>query len=243
MKPRAAKQAILVIDVGGSHIKCIATGRRNPVKFKSGPKMTAASMVLEVLKVTHGWKFDLVSLGYPGVVHRGRIAREPHNLGSGWVGFDFPAAFKRPVRIINDAAMQALGAYRGGRMLFLGLGTGLGSALVIDGAIVAMELGHLHYADGHTYEDFVGKRARKRLGKKKWRAKVRDVVRGFRHALLPDYVVLGGGNAAHVKRLPPQTRLGGNADAFLGGFRLWESPARRAIVNAWGDAEPVEGFS
>ncbi len=176
----------------------------------------------KILKITEGWRFDSVSMAYPGVVRRGRIVREPHNLGAGWVGFDFRAAFGRPVKVINDAAMQALGGYEGGKMLFLGLGTGLGSALIVDGVIAALELGHLHYAHGHDYEHYLGQRGRKRLGNKKWRGKVLDVVEGFRNALLPDYIVLGGGNAAHLKQLPPQTRLGDNANAFLGGFRLWE---------------------
>lgn len=225
MRRRADKHMkILVVDVGGSHVKCAATGHKKPVKFKSGPKLTPGPMVRKVMKITEGWRFDAVSIGYPGVVRRGRIAREPRNLGGGWVGFDFRAAFGRPARIINDAAMQALGAYEGGKMLFLGLGTGLGSALIVDGAIVAMELGHLRYGRGRTYEDYVGDKTRKRLGNGKWRHKVGDIVEGFREALLPDYVVLGGGNAAHLKRLPPQTRRGGNADAFPGGFRLWQRP-------------------
>ena len=219
---------ILVVDVGGSHVKCVATGHRSPVKFKSGPKLTPNRMVRQVLKITRGWRFDAVSIGYPGVVRRGRIAREPHNLGTGWIGFDFQAAFGRPVKTVNDAAMQALGAYEGGKMLFLGLGTGLGSALIVDGVIAAMELGHLHYADGCTYEGFLGNQGRKQLGNKKWHGKVREIVEGFRKALLPDYVVLGGGNARHMKRLPPRTRRGKNADAFLGGFRLWERQDQNA---------------
>ncbi len=223
MKPRLEKNVkILVVDVGGSHVKCIATGQTNPVKFKSGPKLTPDRMVGKVLKITKDWRFDAVSIGYPGVVRCGKIVREPHNLGTGWVGFDFQAAFGRPVKTINDAAMQALGGYEGGKMLFLGLGTGLGSALIVDGVIAAMELGHLHYTDGHSYEDYLGKQGRKRLGNKKWRSKVMDVVEGFRKALLPDYIVLGGGDAAKLRRLPPQTRRGDNTDAFLGGFRLWE---------------------
>ncbi|MHB1286214.1 MAG: ROK family protein [Leptospirales bacterium] len=222
MKARARKNVkILVIDVGGSHVKCIASGQTNPGKFKSGTKLTPNQMVRKVLKITKDWNFDAVSIGYPGEVRHGKIVREPHNLGSGWIGFDFQAAFGRPVKAINDAAMQAFGGYEGGKMLFLGLGTGLGSALIVDGAIEAMELGHLHYADGHNYEDYLGKQGRKRLGKKKWHCKVIDAVEGFRKALLPDYIVLGGGNAAKLKRLPPHTRRGDNTDAFLGGFRLW----------------------
>lgn len=213
---------ILVVDVGGSHVKCVATDHRSPVRFKSGPKLTPDRMMKEVLKITRGWRFHAVSIGYPGVVRRGGIVSEPHNLGPGWVGFDFQAAFGRPTKTINDAAMQALGGYEGGKMLFLGLGTGLGSALIVDGVIAAMELGHLHRTDGHTYEDYVGKAGRKRLGNKKWRRKVMHVVAGFDRALLPDYIVLGGGNVSHLKRLPPHVRRGDNAYAFVGGFRLWE---------------------
>jgi len=161
---------ILVLDVGGSHVKCLASGRKTHVEFKSGPKLTPREMVEQVLKITRGWRFDAVSIGYPGVVRRGKPAREPHNLGPGWVGFDFRSAFARPVRIINDAAMQALGGYKGGKMLFLGLGTGLGSALIVDGAIEAMELGHLRYSKRCNYEDYLGQRGRKRLRNKKWRA-------------------------------------------------------------------------
>ncbi len=223
---------ILVVDVGGSHVKCVATDHKSPVKFKSGAKLTPDRMVRKIMKITEGWRFDAVSIGYPGVVRRGRIVCEPRNLGSGWVGFDFQAAFVRPVKIINDAAMQALGGYEGGKMLFLGLGTGLGSALIVDGVIAAMELGHLHYSHGNTYEDYLGKQGRKRLGKKKWRRKVKNVVESFRNALLPDYIMLGGGNAADLKRLPPQTRRGDNAYAFLGGFRLWERQNQSA-------AEPI----
>jgi len=188
--------------------------------------------VKQVLKITRGWRFDAVSIGYPGVVHRGKPAREPHNLGPGWVGFDFRSAFARPVRIINDAAMQALGDYKGGKMLFLGLGTGLGSALIVDGAIEAMELGHLRYSKRCNYEDYLGQRGRKRLGNKKWRAMVAEVVHGFRKALLPDYIVLGGGNAAHLKRLPPHTFRGDNSVAFTGGFRLWEPRHSRKRAHA-----------
>lgn len=213
---------ILVIDVGGSHVKCVATGRKRPLKFKSDSQLTPQRMVEQVLRITKGWRFDAVSIGYPGVVRRGKIVREPRNLGSGWVGFDFEAAFDRPVKTINDAAMQALGGYEGGKMLFLGLGTGLGSALIVDGAVVPMELGHLHYSPKHTYEDVLGKRGRGRLGKAKWRRKVEEIVEAFRKALLPDYIMLGGGNAEDLKRLPPRTRRGDNAYAFLGGFRLWE---------------------
>ena len=213
---------ILVVDVGGSHVKCIASGRKRPVEFISGARMTPAAMMKTLLKSAKSWRFDAVSIGYPGVVRQGIIKREPHNLGSGWIGFDFEQAFGCPVKIVNDAAMQALGGYEGGKMLFLGFGTGLGSALIVDGVIVDLELGHLQYAEGVTYEDNVGEQGRQRLGNKKWRSKVAEVVEEFRHALLPDYIVLGGGNTAHLKKLPPETRIGENANAFLGGFRLWQ---------------------
>jgi predicted NBD/HSP70 family sugar kinase len=233
MKQRTAREMkILVLDVGGSHVKCVATDHKIPVEFKSGPKLTPERMVRNVLKIAKEWRFDAVSIGYPGVVRRGRIVREPYNLASGWIDFDFQTAFGRPVKTINDAAMQALGGYEGGKMLFLGLGTGLGSALIVDGVIVTMELGHLHDGHGRNYEDYLGEQGRQRLGDKKWRAKVQDAVEGFRKALLPDYVVLGGGNAAKLKPLPPHIRRGDNAYAFLGGFRLWERQAPDA-------AEPV----
>ncbi len=214
---------ILVVDIGGSHVKCVATGHPEPVSFESGERLTPAKMMRKLRRLTRGWRFEAVSVGYPGVVREGRVAREPPHLGPGWVGFDFEAAFGCPARIINDAAMQALGGYAGGKMLFLGLGTGLGSAFIADGEILAMELGHLHCAKGRTYEDLVGNRARKRLGNRKWRARVADVLEGFRQALLPDYVVVGGGNVKHLDRLPPRTRRGSNAHAFRGGFRLWDA--------------------
>ena len=204
-------------------MKCIATDQETPVRFKSGRKLTPDQMVSQILEVTAGWRFDAVSLGYPGAVQRGAIEREPVNLALGWVGFDFQAAFQRPVKIINDAAMQALGGYTGGTMLFLGLGTGLGSTLIIDGVIAAMELGHLPCGGGRSYEDIVGDHGRKRLGNKKWRDRVNDVVENFRKALLPEYIVLGGGNARRLKKLPPDTNRGDNACAFTGGFRMWEA--------------------
>jgi len=212
-----------VLDVGGSHVKCLASGRKTHVEFKSGPCMTPQAMVESVLKITRGWRFEAVSIGYPGVVSRGVIAREPHNLGRGWVGFDFQKAFGCPVKIINDAAMQALGDYQGGRLLFLGLGTGLGSALIVDGAIEPMELGHLRYSKKHVYEHHLGEHGRRRQGNRKWRAKVAAAVKEFRDALLPEDIVLGGGNAERLDHLPPHTRRGENAAAFAGGFRLWEA--------------------
>ena len=217
---------VLVIDVGGTHVKVLASGHKRHLEIPSGPDMTAKKMVDEVRKATAGWKYDAVSIGYPGPVLHGRPLSEPHNLGRGWVGFDFRKAFGRPVKIINDAAMQALGSYRRGRMLFLGLGTGLGSALIVDGVLEPMELAHLPYKKGRTYEDYVGLAGLKRLGKKKWRRHVVDVVKQLKTALQADYVVLGGGNARLLKKLPPGVQLGDNANAFRGGFRLWTEPAR-----------------
>ena len=213
---------ILVLDVGGTHVKCLVSGRKNPVKFKSGNDLTPTGMVGKVLELTGDWDYQAVSIGYPGVVQRGRIVHEPQHLGRGWTKFNFHQAFGCPVKIINDAAMQALGGYDGGRMLFLGLGTGLGSALIIDYLIAPMELGHLHYAGGRTYEYYLGEAGRKRLGNEKWRRIVLQAVEGFRAALLPDYIVIGGGNVKHLKKLPPDIRRGDNAFAFTGGFRLWD---------------------
>jgi polyphosphate glucokinase len=217
---------ILVIDVGGTHIKLLATGRRTPVKLESGPGLTPKTMITRVLAAVADWKFDVVSIGFPGSVLNGKPVSEPVNLGGGWVGFNFKKAFGRPVRVINDAAMQALGSYKGGRMLFLGLGTGLGSALIVDGALEPMELAHLPYKKGRTYEQYVGKAGLKRLGKKKWRRNVEDVIARFRAALNVDDVVLGGGNVKLLKTLPNGVRRGANANAFIGGFRLWARPRR-----------------
>jgi polyphosphate glucokinase len=213
---------VLVIDIGGTHVKLLATGQDEPVKFVSGPKLTPAQMVAGVKKVGRGWKYQAISMGYPGLVLHGRVVAEPHNLGRGWVAFDYRAAFGRPVKIINDAAMQALGSYKGGKMLFLGLGTGLGSALVVDGIVEPMELGHLPYRKG-TFEDYLGIRGLEHRGKKKWRTAVTDVVARLVAALEPDSVVLGGGNVKKLKALPPLCRAGVNANAFRGGFRLWEA--------------------
>ena len=216
---------ILVIDVGGTHVKIRATGQAEPVKIASGPKMTAKRMVKDVREATAGWKYSRISIGYPGPVVHGHPLQEPHNLGDGWVGFDFKKAFGHPVKIVNDAAMQALGIYRGGRMLFLGLGTGLGSAMIVDGILEPMEIAHLPYKKGRTYEDYVGIRGLKRLGKKKWRDHVEDVVKKFKNALQVDDVVLGGGNSKLLKKLPPGCRLGNNSTAFTGGLRLWDEPS------------------
>jgi polyphosphate glucokinase len=212
---------VLVVDVGGSNVKILATGQTEPRRFRSGPSLTAKQMVAGVKKLARGWKYDVVSIGYPGMVVRNRLLAEPYNLGDGWMGFDFESAFQRPVRVINDAAMQALGSYKRGKMLFLGLGTGLGSTMIVDGIVEPMELAHLPYKKG-TYEDYVGERSLDKRGKKKWRRYVADVVERLTAALEPDDIVLGGGNATKLKKLPMGTRLGNNNNAFLGGFRLWE---------------------
>jgi polyphosphate glucokinase len=213
---------ILVIDVGGTHVKVRATSHKNQVEIQSGPEMTANKMVAAVRKIIAGWKYDVVTIGYPGPVLHGHIVSEPHNLGHGWVKFNFKKAFGRPVKIINDAAMQALGSYEGRRMLFLGLGTGLGSAMIVDGVLEPMELAHLPYKKGRTYEDYIGLAGLRRLGKKKWRRHVNNVVNQLKAALEADYVVLGGGNARLLKKFPPGTELGDNANAFRGGLRLWK---------------------
>ena len=217
----ANRMRILVIDVGGTHVKVLATGQKQRVEFPSGPKMTPAKMVAAVRAATADWKYDAVSIGYPGAVVHGRPIIEPSHLGSGWVGFDFRKALGRPVKIVNDAAMQALGSYQGGRMLFLGLGTGLGSALIVENVLEPMELAHLPYKKGRTYEDYLGLAGLERLGKKKWRHLVNEVVQQLKNAVQADYVVLGGGNARLLKKLPPGTRLGDNSNAFQGGYRLW----------------------
>jgi polyphosphate glucokinase len=220
-KRPAESQGVLVIDVGGTNVKLLATGQKEPHKIPSGPSMTARKMVRVVKGATRDWKFDRISLGYPGPIINGHPLREPHNLGGGWVGFDFQKAFGRPVKIINDAAMQALGSYKGGRMLFLGLGTGLGSAMIVDGVLEPMELAHLIYKNGKTYEDYLGLRGLERCGTKKWRRHVAKVTKKLKVALEADYVVLGGGNGKKLKRLPAGARLGKNENAFLGGFRMW----------------------
>ncbi len=213
---------ILAIDVGGTHVKILASGQKTPRKIASGKTMSASQMVAAVLQMAKDWKYDAVSIGYPGPVIGGRPFHEPFNLGEGWVGFDFKKAFGCPVKIVNDAAMQALGSYEGGRTLFLGLGTGLGSTLIIDGVLEPMEIAHLPYKHGKTYEDYLGIGGLKKLGKKKWRKNVFEVVEKLKNALEVDSVVLGGGNAKKLKELPPGARLGDNANAFIGGFRLWK---------------------
>ena len=219
---------ILVVDVGGTHVKILATGQREHRQVDSGPTMSARRMVSAVKRLSAGWSYDHVAIGFPGPVVHGHPVAEPRNLGHGWVAFDFRRAFGRPVKMINDAAMQALGSYRGGRMLFLGLGTGLGSALIIDGVIEPMELAHLPYKKGRTFEEYVGIRGLERLGRQRWRKCVQDVVERLRAALNADDVVVGGGNARKLKVPPPGSRLGDNANAFLGGFRLWNGVSTRA---------------
>jgi predicted NBD/HSP70 family sugar kinase len=213
---------ILVVDIGGTHVKVLATGRKTPVKIPSGRRMTPRQMVRRVRQAVKGWSYDAVSIGFPGAVLHGKPVSEPRNLGGGWVGFKFAKAFGKPVKVMNDAAMQALGSYRGGRMLFLGLGTGLGSALIIDGVLEPMELAHLPYENGRTYEEYVGKTGLKRLGKKKWRRRVADVVTRLQTALEVDDVVVGGGNAKLLRTLPRGVRRGANTNAFLGGYRMWK---------------------
>jgi polyphosphate glucokinase len=213
---------VLVIDVGGTHIKVLATGKKQHRQIESGPTMTAAEMVTAVKRLATGWRYDRVSIGYPGPVIHNRPLHEPTNMGTGWVGFDFCTAFGHPVRLINDAAMQALGSYKGGHMLFLGLGTGLGSAMVVDGIVQPMELGHLPYKKGRTYEDYLGLRGLKRLGKKRWCRQAVMVIEKLKVALQPDDVVIGGGNAKKLDVLPIGCRLGDNANAFIGGFQLWQ---------------------
>ena len=214
---------ILVIDVGGTYLKMLATGHKKPVVIPSGPEMTPAKMVTAAQAATVDWKYDAVSIGYPGPVVHGRPIIEPRHLGTGWVGFNFNKEFGRPVKIVNDAAMQALGSYRGGRMLFLGLGTGLGSALIVDNVIVPMELAHLPYKNGGSYEDYVGRAGLERQGRKKWRHQVKQIVQQLKAAMQADYVVLGGGNARLLKKLPLGIRVGNNANAFQGGYRLWST--------------------
>jgi polyphosphate glucokinase len=214
---------ILVLDVGGTHVKFQINARGREWMFESGPKLTAAAMTRKVRKLLGDARYDAVSLGYPGLVVHGKVAAEPFNLGRGWVGFNFERALGKPVKVINDAAMQAIGSYRGGRMLFLGLGTGLGATLIVDGVVEPTEVGHLPYKHGRTFEDYVGEHGRKRRGNKKWRKSVCDVIAKLKYAFEADYVVLGGGNATRLKKLPPTVRRGNNRNAFAGGVRIWRT--------------------
>jgi predicted NBD/HSP70 family sugar kinase len=213
---------ILVIDVGGSNVKLLATGRRTPIKVPSGPDFTPRDMVDEVREATADWKYDAVTIGYPGPISRNRPAKEPVNLGVGWTRFNYQRAFGCPVRMINDAAMQALGSYAGRTMLFLGLGTGLGTTLVTNGVVVPLELAHLPFRDKKSYEDTIGEAGLKQTGKRKWRRNVDEIVGLLMAATNADYVVLGGGNVRFMDELPPNTRRGSNANAFRGGYRLWD---------------------
>ena len=222
---------VLVVDVGGTHVKILATGQKDHREFASGPTLTAEQMVARVKTLAGAWKYDVVSMGYPGPVVHGRPIAEPHNLGPGWVGFDYRAGFGCPIKIVNDAAMQALGGYKGGKMLFLGLGTGLGSAMIVNGIVEPMELGHLPYRKS-TYEDYVGNRGLGRHGKKKWRKHVADVVARLIAALEPEDVVLGGGNVHKLKELPPGCREGNEDNAFVGGLRFWEDAGNRKLFTS-----------
>ncbi len=232
---------ILVLDVGGSHVK-LRINARGPIrKFASGPHMTPKTMVREVRALVGPRDYDAVSVGYPGLVIRGKVAAEPYNLGRGWVRFDFAEALGRPVKVLNDAAMQAIGSYRGGRMLFLGLGTGLGATLIVDGVVEPTEVGHMPYKRGRTFEDYVGEHGRKRRGNRKWRKTVLDVIDRLKLVLEADYVVLGGGNAERLKKLPAGVRRGDNHNAFVGGVRVWRGgedeitlPARAPLRRARG---------
>jgi polyphosphate glucokinase len=218
VEPRAPN--VLAVDVGGSHVKAVLNGVDERRRFTSGPSLSAQQMVDGVLEMTSDWEYVGVSVGVPAPVVDGRVVRDPFNLGEGWKAFDFEKAFGKPTKLINDAAMQALGSYEGGRMLFLGLGTGLGTTLIIDGFIVPMEVQHMPFRKS-TFEDYVGERGLERLGVKRWRKALLEVIDVYVAAFSPDYVVLGGGNARVLVELPPNCRLGHNEDAFLGGFRLW----------------------
>ena len=218
---------VLVIDIGGTNVKILATGHSEVRKIPSGPTLTPARMVQAVKKAAADWTYEAISIGYPGPTAHGRALKEPKNLAGGWIRFDFQKAFGCPVKLINDAAMQALGSYKGGRMLFLGLGTGLGSALIMEGHLEGMELAHLPYRKGKTFEDYVGKRGLDRLGKTKWRGHVAKVANILMNALSAEYVVLGGGNARLLKKLPPKFHMGSNENAFEGGFRMWTDESVR----------------
>jgi len=223
---------VLVVDVGGTHVKVLATGQKVHRECSSGPTLTAEQMVAGVKSITADWTYEAASIGYPGPVLHGRPLAEPRHLGGGWVGFDYRSAFGCPVKVVNDAAMQALGSYRGGKMLFLGLGTGLGSTMIVDGIVEPMELGHLPYRDG-TFEEYVGVHGLQAHGLAQWRRDVDDVVRRLIAALEPEDVVLGGGDVHQLETLPPGCRAGDNADAFAGGFRLWKrAPSRRHAVRS-----------
>jgi polyphosphate glucokinase len=218
----AAARTVLAVDVGGSHVKLLTSAETGPRRFDSSPSMTAREMVDGVQAAADGWSWDVVSIGIPTPVQGGRVIADPVNLGSGWAGFDYETAFGKPTKVVNDAAMQAIGSYEGGRMLFLGLGTGLGSALIADGVVEPLELGHLPYRKS-TFEDYVSNRAREHRGNMRWKRAVFDVVGRLAAAVEPDYVVLGGGDVKYLDELPENCRRGANENAFTGGFRLWEA--------------------
>jgi polyphosphate glucokinase len=221
---------VLVIDIGGTNVKVASTDKRDSIKIASGPTMTAALMAQQVLAATEGWKYDGISIGYPGPVVHDHPLAEPHNLAPGWIDFHYQKVFGKPIRFINDAAMQALGGYRGGRMLFLGTGTGLGSAMVFDGVVIPLELAHLPYKKGRTYEEYIGVAGLQLRGKKRWRKSVIDIILRFQAALICDYVLLGGGNAKLMKNLPAHVILGANSNAVEGGLRLWQNPDELKIL-------------
>jgi polyphosphate glucokinase len=230
---------VLAIDVGGTHVKILVSGEKEARRFPSGPTMTPLIMVAGVKKLAADWKFEAISIGYPGPVLHNRPVTEPHNLAKGWTAFDFQGAFKCPVKFMNDAAMQALGSYRGGKLLFLGLGTGLGTTMIVDGIVEPMELAHLPYRKA-TYEDYIGLRGLKKYGEEKWRNHVADVVEQLAAALEPDDIVLGGGNVKLLKKLPKGCRVGDNAYAFLGGFRLWQEESSPKAYRAPDRKPPIE---
>ena len=223
---------VLVIDIGGTNIKVASTDNRVPIKIPSGPHLTAKTMVDDVLNATTGWDYDCITLGYPGPVNHDAPIMEPHNLAPGWIDFPYAKALKKPYRFLNDAAMQALGGYKGGRMLFLGTGTGLGSALIIDGIVISLELAHLPYKDGFTYEEYIGLAGLERRGKKKWRKSVIEIVDLLKAGMVCDYVLLGGGNAKLMKKLPPHVILGANSNAIEGGIKLWDQAAPAVMAES-----------
>jgi polyphosphate glucokinase len=225
------KKRVLVIDVGGSHVKLMISRNGKRKKFESGKNLAPRKMVAETKKALGDWKFDAIAIGFPAPIYRGRIMQDPKNLGNGFVGFNFRKAFGKPVRVINDAAMQALGSYHGGRMLFLGLGTGLGSALLWDRTVLSLELGDLPYLDDLSVEDWVGDAGLKKFGEKRWQTEVKRVVTELKKSFIADYVVLGGGNAKCLKRLPRGVALGHNRNAFTGGVRLWQSARGKQTWN------------
>jgi polyphosphate glucokinase len=230
---------VLVIDIGGTHVKAFVTGYAAKREFVSGPTLTPRRMVSKVRKLVGDLNYEVVSVGYPGLVSQNRPVAEPWNLGKGWAGFNFEAAFKRPVKVVNDAVMQALGSYKGGKMLFLGFGTGLGSAVIVNGIIEPMELGHLPYRKA-TFEDYVGVRGLEKYGKQKWRHYVADVIQRLITALEPEDVVLGGGNVHKLKKLPAGCRAGDNANAFLGGYRLWRKNGSIKALMGLGPPESIQ---